>query len=118
MSLYNKVVSLFGKREVRVAVVRRDQCRLRLSEFRADPSMTKMAGGILNHPDFLMMVDVLRTESPINLELFPGTDMTTRALYQARCEGYILALNNLESLSRFEKPTEELTATFESPEET
>lgn len=119
MSLYNKIVSLFGKRaEVRVAVVRRDQCRLRLSEFRSDPALTKMAGGIINHPDFLLMVDVLRTEAPINLEQFPGTDVTTRALWQARCEGYILALNNLEALAQFEQPKEHLTATFESPDET
>jgi hypothetical protein len=99
-----------------IQVVRRDACRLRMSEWRANLALVREAGDVLNTTTARTMIDVVRNESPANIVLL-GVPIEERAVMQARIEGYQMALTNLEALAEFEQPKEQLPEpTFESPQ--
>jgi hypothetical protein len=108
---------LFRRTAVRVVVVQRDPMKLRLHEYRSNPSLVNAAAAVMGKPDFRLMLDVLSNEHP-GFSVYPGdVPMEMRAIYQARGEGYTLALANLESMAKFDTLKEPLEATFEPPEE-
>lgn len=90
--------------------------KLRLAEFRADPEMAKGASEILNNPMFQVMMQVNRNESPALILLRTEAPMDSRALHQARIEGYNMCLRNFEAMAEHSALPEQLAATFE-PEE-
>jgi len=108
---------IFGKPVVRIRIIERESCRLTLEQWRSDPAMVAKARMISNNPDFRSMLDVLRSAHFANYHLPANADMDARACQQARCEGYSMALCNLEALAEFEKPFTDLPETFETPEE-
>lgn len=96
-----------------VKVIRRDVCKLTLAEFRSDPAMTSAAAATLRSDYAVLMVQVLKNEHPSNyIQL--NADIPTRAMMQARAEGYTLAIANLEAMAVHQKPSPGLTATFEA----
>lgn len=99
-----------------VRVITRDRVKLRLHEWRSDPALTKAAGVILNNSDARLMLDVLNNEHPAHFVLAPGTSVDDRAVYQARCEGYTMALANLEAMAMHQEAQKELEPTFEREE--
>jgi len=111
-------LSRFRKKPVtQVRLIEREACHLTLEEWRSDPLMVKQARDVVRKPAFRHMLDVLRTAHFANYHLPATADTETRAFQQARCEGYSMALSNLEAMAEFEKPFAELTETFETPEE-
>jgi len=101
------------KRQLKVMVTHRDPLKLRLHEWRADRALVSKGLQLINSPDFRLVLDVLRNEHPSNLMLPDGCSLDIRAVFQARGEGYTLALANLEALAKFEPVHEPLEATFE-----
>jgi hypothetical protein len=68
-------------------------------------------------PIFKTMLDVLRTESPVNLGLPKlGVQPTDRIVHQAQVEGYHLCLNNIEAMTTKGPESQTVEATFEDPE--
>ena len=101
------------KRSLKVIVAYRDPLKLRLHEWRADRALVSKAMQLLNSPDFRLMLDVLRNERPVNAMLPDACPIEIRAMFQAREEGYHIALSNLEALAKFEAISEPVEATFE-----
>src|SRR5678815_2579098 len=97
-------------------VVQRDPCRLRLHEWRSSPDLAIQARKLLSDPIMRTMLDVVDTEHPANMVLSDSTTIENRAVWQSRCEGYTMALANFESMGIYQKPKQELEATFEPPE--
>ncbi len=73
-----------------------------------------MAQKTLAEPNVRLLLDVLRNSSPANEVMFER-DLGVRAVKQAQIEGYMMALNNLESLGVFEQPRPELESEFRDP---
>lgn len=101
---------------VTVQVIQRQATKLRLSEWMADKALCNKASKLLDNPDVQLMISVLHNEHPAFVVIDPGTSLQDRAVYQARCEGYTLALANLEALARHQRMLEAPEAEF-APEE-
>ena len=101
---------------VAVRIISRQATKLRLSEWRADPSLCNQASKFMADPSFQLAVSVLHNEHPAFVVIDLGTSLQDRAVYQARCEGYTLALANLEALSVHQKLHDAPEAEF-APEE-
>lgn len=100
-------MKLFHKAHaVTIRIIQRQATKLRLSEWMADKALCSRADKILASPDVQLMVSVLHNEHPAFVVIDPGTSLQDRAVYQARCEGYTLALANLEALARHQKISE------------
>ncbi len=90
---------------------------LTLDEYRRSPELVNAALKVWNDPNFLLIWDVLKNESPVN-QGFPviGVQATDRVAHQSKIEGYHLALNNLEALKTLDEQSIPLEATFENPD--
>ena len=105
-----------NRTKLKINVVTRDPIRLRLNEWQSDENLTSAAQKVLLDPTFNLMLQVARNENPSLIHLNMDAQLETRALHQARIEGYNLALRNFEVMAIHEPIKEELIATFE-PEE-
>ena len=115
MRLLNYILTVFGKKQKRIEVVRRESTVLRLAEWRTQPELVAMADAVWRNADFRLMLQVVQTESPGNFAVLSG-DLETRALHQARSEGYNLALAHLKALRVSVDKVQELEATYEAEE--
>jgi hypothetical protein len=104
------------KERIQIRIVRSTE--LRLEEWRRDPALVSYAMGLFRDPRFHLLLDVLKTEAPSNYGL-PSIGVTSddRLAYASKIEGYHLALNNLESMTRLLEGAKHIEATFE-PEQT
>lgn len=93
---------IWGKKkanQLRVQVVRKDESKLRLSEWQLDPGLCAMAAKVLMDPNLQLMLSVLKNEHPCKTALPYGVHMDDRIVLQARGEGYEMALANLERMA-------------------
>jgi hypothetical protein len=89
---------------------------MRVKEWRRREDLVGAARGMMASDQFQRMMSVLRNESPHNFSFSGNVDLATRAMYQARIEGWNKAIDMLESLGvPYEEP-EHLLETYE-PEE-
>lgn len=102
--------------EVRYQIVPRDICRMTMAEWRTSPDLVAVAVKALAEPSIRHMLDICRTEHLANYLSTQPMSIEDRAIISARAEGYCIALNNFESLGRFEAKREPLEETFERPE--
>lgn len=102
--------------QLKLQVVGKPASKLRLDELRADPEMAKASSEILNNPMFQVMIQVNRNESPALMALTLDSTLETRALHQARIEGFNMALRNFEAMGEHQAIPETMTATFEEEE--
>lgn len=103
----------FWKPKRRVEVVKRDPLKLRLHDWQSDEKLVQGAAQVLSGDYMRMMMDVLRNEHPAFIVLNPDVRLDARAAFQMRCEGYTMALANLEALGLFKRPAEVLESSFE-----
>jgi hypothetical protein len=115
MRLLNYILTMFGKNRKRIEVIRRESTGLRLQEWRSQPELVAMADAVWKNADFRLMLQVVMNESPGNFAILSG-DMETRAMHQARTEGYNLLLANLKAMCVLAEKAHELESTYE-PEE-
>jgi hypothetical protein len=108
---------LFGGDPKVIRIIPRDPCRLRLEEFCNSPEMVAQANRCLRDPAFRQILDVLDREHPANIVLPDTSHLETRAIWQARCEGYTMAIANIEAMGTLKKEKINLEATFEPPEQ-
>lgn len=115
--MFKAMARLFGRPTTRtqIHVIQRDPCRLTLKEWRSVPELVLRARKYLADPNFRIMLDVLTTEDPSNLS-YMRISLEERAVIQARCEGYRMAISTLEAMGRPLEVEEALESTFE-PEE-
>lgn len=100
-----------------IQIIKRDPCRLTLEEWRSSPELVLQAQKYLNDPGFRIMLDVLDMENPIGISNFAHIPIEERAIMQARCEGYRMAISTLESMGKPTTRTERVVATFEDEAE-
>ncbi len=116
MRLLNYLLTVFSRKQRKVEVVRIESNSLRLNEWRTHSELISAANAVWNNSDFRLMLQVAQNESPANFAVLVG-DVETRALHQARTEGYNLMLANLKAMRIPADKQEELETTYE-PEET
>lgn len=101
------------KPQVRIQIVHRDPFRISMREWRQSEECCRAAQLALANPTVRQMVDILRSAHLGNWALSPDTSIEKRAIHAAKCEGYGLALNDLEALAVFDQPMETVPSTFE-----
>lgn len=100
------------RRPVQIQVIPRELVKLRLHEWQSDPGMCGAAGKVLTDPTALIMLQVLHNSSPAFWFLKEDCGLDSRALHQARIEGYNLAIANLEAMKEHRPSPVPLTETF------
>lgn len=97
----------------------REPWKLTLDEWRRQDQMVLESRALSRNLTYRAQMDVMRNVHPVHL-VFPATGVspTDRIVHQAKCEGYELALNNLEAMTKSLKASRPLEATFAAPEET
>ena len=112
----NTVNSMFSffkrKHSVKVALISREPFKLTLNEWRADETMANAAQKVLNGATVRLILQVLYNSSPA-WEVLQGADIVTRAVQQARIEGYTMALANMEAMGIHQKIADPIEATWE-----
>jgi hypothetical protein len=63
------------------------------------------------------MLDVLDHSHPVHIVLNGPVTLESRAIIQARCEGYTMCIADLENMGIYDQPKQALEATFDPPEE-
>ena len=90
---------------------------LSLDQWRKDSRLVTSAKELARNEVFRMQVAVLENSHPRFLAFqATGVSVEDRAAMQAKCEGYQLCLNNLESMSKEWTISKPLVATFQTPE--
>jgi hypothetical protein len=89
---------------------------MRVKEWRRRDELVGASKTLLQNEHFQRMLDVLKNEAPHNFSFAGNVDLATRAMYQARIEGWNKALDMLESLGTPYEEMEPLLETYE-PEE-
>jgi hypothetical protein len=97
----------------RIQVIRRDPTKLRLQEWREDPSLCSLAAKVLADPNLQLMLQVLANEHPLRTALPYGVLLDDRAVLQSRAEGYEMFLSNLEALGQTTLPVPMPDAVYE-----
>ena len=106
----------FGRREFRVAIIQRDPSHLTVEEWRADKALVGNAAKLLTDPFIRQMLDTVRNQHIARYDLADNATMEQRAIRQAECAGFNIALNMIESLARYHVVMPMPEATFEAPE--
>lgn len=117
MRLLNYILTMFGKKQKRIEVVRRESTVLRLDEWRSQPELVALADAVWKDEDFRLMLQVVQNGSPANSPVVLSS-IEARAIHQARTEGYHAALFNLSVMRIPNDKIEELEATYEPEEQT
>lgn len=99
------------KSTLKFVVIPRDVCRMTIDMWKTNKEHVTLAQKTLSEPSVRILLDVVRNSSPAN-EVMIERDLGVRACQQAKIEGYMMALNNLEALGIFEQPREELESEF------
>lgn len=108
---------LFGAKPISRPKRKYHESTIGLEDWQKDESLVSLAADVLADPRTAQMLSVLRAESPANYGLAPlGVSFEDRAAFQARTEGYHLALNNFEALGKLTVVSTESEPTFEPPE--
>lgn len=105
--------NIFKKKPVHIRVERRQESKLRLSDWQNDPRLCSMASKILSDPNLQLMLSVMRNEHPLRTALPYGVSLDDRAVLQARAEGYEMFMANLEALAINTTPPPLPEAVFE-----
>lgn len=103
-----------GNPKLKFLVIRRDVCRMTIDEWKTNREHVTLAQQTLNDSKVRILLDVVRNSSPAN-DVMIERDLGVRACQQAKIEGYMMALNNLESLGVFEEARPELESEFLDP---
>lgn len=102
-------------RRIRIETVRSTD--LTLEVWRRSPELVDAAMKLSNDPNFRLLMDMLRNESPVNYGLPQlGVQPTDRIAHQSKVEGYHLVLNNIEAAQRLENTSAPIEAVFENPD--
>jgi hypothetical protein len=100
---------------VQIRIIHRDIARMTKEDWRSQPDLVKSATNVVASQTFKLMMDVIRNDHLASYYI-PVATTEERAAHQLRCEGYNLALKDLEALAVYEKPKVEIEAEF-APEE-
>lgn len=104
--------------EPKLVFERREAWRLTLEEWRKQEAMVSESIALAKNLTYRAQIDVLRNSHPCHTLFTPiGVSPTDRIVMQAKIEGYELALNNLEAMTRYLKSPKPLEATFSDPDQ-
>lgn len=101
---------------IKVNVITREPFKLRLAEWQADEKLTHGMMVLMNGDLAKLALQCLINEHPAFYSLPVDASIESRAAYQAKCEGYSMAIANLEAMSQKRKIVELDQPTFEEPE--
>ena len=97
---------------------RREAWRLTLEDWRKQDQLVLESKALARNLTYRAQIDVLRNSHPVHTVFSPlGVSPTDRVVHQAKCEGFELALNSLDAMTKSLKRHAQLEATFEPPEE-
>lgn len=88
---------------VKVEVIRRESTKLTLAEWQLDKTLTNAAASWQNNDFYRLALQVLKNEHLGQVVYGPNMPLELRALHQARCEGYTMAIANLEAMATFKE---------------
>ena len=91
-------------------IIERELDSLTLSEWRQDAVLCTQSQNVLSSPIVRQMLAVVHNSHPA-FQVMNG-DMQARALQQARCEGYTMALADFESMAVHAAPQQIVPAEF------
>jgi hypothetical protein len=94
-----------------IRVIERELGSLTLADWRQDARLCVQARGVLSSPIVRQMLAVLHNSHPAFQVMISG-DTNERALQQARCEGYTLALADFEAMGMSQPTNAPLEADF------
>lgn len=104
------------KSETKVVLLNREATNLLIAEWRSDKNLCAAGANVLLDANVKLMLQVLENSHPAGFVMANDTPIEERAIHQARCEGYTLALANFRSLAKYETPTEPLIEEFADTE--
>jgi hypothetical protein len=94
----------------RFRIIERELASLTLSDWQQDAALCSQSRNVLSSPLVRQMLSVLHNSHPA-FHVITG-DYAARALHQARCEGYTMALADFESMGRHTPPSQPIPAEF------
>jgi hypothetical protein len=100
--MWKRFKSLFTRKSQDALVrYKRPGITLTLSEFQKNDSLVTEAMKISATPIWRVMMEVMKNECLSNSYQFQsvGVPIVDRAVFQAQVEGYMMAINNLETMS-------------------
>lgn len=100
----------------RVEIIRKDVVKLQLSDWQKDKTLVSAAQQVLSGDFARLMVQVLKNEHPGHVVLPKNFPSELRSAHQSQCEGYTMALANLEAMATLREIADLGEPTFEPPE--
>lgn len=100
----------------KVEVLTVNPLTIRLAEWRSNADLVTQSRNLANQELFKAQLEVLKNENPALAPLWRGAQATDRIAQQARIEGYVECLRNLQLFCSYRKLPQPLEATFEPPE--
>lgn len=95
----------------------RESFKLTLDEWRKNEQLVLESRALAKHPTYRSQMDILRNAHPVHMVMPSiGVSPTDRIVQNAKCEGYEMAVNNLEAMAKPFKHQKPLEATFSDPE--
>jgi len=98
-----------------IRIVERELGALTLAEWCSNQGLAEQAKSALTSPLLRRMLQVLHNSHPAFQVMVQG-DTNARAMQQARCEGYTMALSDLESMGTYIPAPEQIEAEFAAEE--
>jgi hypothetical protein len=98
-----------------IRVVERELGSLTLAQWQQDSALCSQSRNVLSSPIVRQMIQVLHNSHPAFQVMVSG-DTNLRAMQQARCEGYTMALADFESMGQLALTNEPLEADFGAEE--
>lgn len=102
----------------RVEIIRKDVVKLQLSDWQKDKTLVAGAQAALNGDFMRLVVQVLKNEHPGHVVLPKNFPIELRSAHQSQCEGYTMALANLEAMGTLKEIADLGEPTFEREEPT
>lgn len=108
--------SFFRRSKPRVVVLNRDSSNVTCDEYRANGDLVIAARKVINDPDFRLMLDAVRNTHVGKYDLPDNATIEQRAMVQAECQGFNLAIRMLLRLAVPPENPKQLVPTFEPPD--
>lgn len=102
----------------KVEIIRKDVVKLQLSDWQKDKTLVNGAQVALNGDFMRLMIQVLQNSHPGSMVLPKNFPIELRAAHQSQCEGYTMALANLEAMGTLKEIADLGEPTFEREEPT
>lgn len=107
-------MNFFRRKPKRAVIAVIPTTRMRLEQWRRNPSLVDAARKLFETREFQTIISVLRNESPASYGLSIGSSHDDHVAHAYKAEGYNLCLNTLEEFAVHQRQESPIEATFEA----